>query len=161
MRVNISLLGYKEMPKISDYNIPNYKEIKRGFWVKFHYMIDDKIKGTFHANLHGFEKDISVPYIKDENGELILDENGEYKREYIKFSPTKIRLEIRDDSEEEVMNLAKFMRGLKVGRKLYLRMGNESTDLDGLFDNKWTTNNDLECFTYVFDLTGSSNVLKF
>jgi hypothetical protein len=154
MEIRIYLNDFKEMPKFQRFgNNPEYKKFDEGFIVKFHYIIDDNIRGYFLVELDGYEQDMSVPLIKNSK--------GEWEREYVKYIPEGIELGRFENNEEEILNLIKFIDGIKVGKKLYLKMGNERMSWDEYFDNReWTIDNDLECYTYEFDLTGSSKALQ-
>ncbi|MDB4087449.1 M48 family metalloprotease [Flavobacteriaceae bacterium] len=168
--ISIKLKNFKEMPKISRY-YPNseYKKIDGEFIVKFEYIINDNIQGFFIARLDGYNLDLTADFKKDENGDYIKDENGIFIRAYENYITSDISFTpiLFSENEDDILNLVKFMKGLKEGNKLYLKMGDSKINYQQIIDSKnreslqWIYDGSLNRHTYVFDLKGSSKALQF
>ena len=125
-----------------------YKEIDRGIdWEVngiFNYIIDDSIKGKLYSSLGGY-------YLEQEF----------YTNLYYP-SPSATYLSISNyTNDNHFLIQENFIDQLRKGKKLYLRF-DELTYGDSVEDSSSTDNSfDIESYTYEFDLSGSSNALKF
>ncbi len=137
--------------------------------VKFHYIIDDNTEGFLVGKLAGWEPE----RFKREDGYYQTkskNENG-----FVNAVPSEIYLNSQwsewynsINDERGILEIIKFIKALKNGKKLYLRIGNKyiprNTEKNQFLnfsnEDNWE-NFDFDQHTYIFDLTGSSKALQF